>query len=55
MAINTKSVYLGCKYVLQQMLKQEKHSSGDRGWIINMSSVYGLVGGYNNCAWAPPL
>lgn len=26
------------------MLDQEPHSSGDRGWIINLSSIYGLVG-----------
>lgn len=28
------------------MLKQDPHPSGDRGWIINMSSIYGLTGGY---------
>ena len=43
-AVNGKSVWLGCKYVLAQMVKQEPHSSGDRGWIINLSSIYGLVG-----------
>lgn len=44
MAVNGKSVWLGCKYVIAQMLKQEPHWSGDRGWIINVSSIYGLVG-----------
>ena len=44
MAVNGKSVWLGCKYVIGQMLKQEPHSSGDRGWVINLSSIYGLVG-----------
>ena len=26
------------------MLAQDPHPSGDRGWIINISSIYGLVG-----------
>lgn len=43
--VNTKSVFLGCKYAIAQMLKQEPHSSGDRGWVINLGSVWGLVGG----------
>ncbi|KAE8370253.1 hypothetical protein BDV27DRAFT_170852 [Aspergillus caelatus] len=42
--VNTKSVFLGCKYAIAQMLKQEPHSSGDRGWVINLGSVWGLVG-----------
>jgi len=46
MAVNAKSVFLGCKYGIAQMLRQDLRSSGDRGWIINMSSIYGLVGGY---------
>lgn len=49
MAVNTKSVFLGCKYACAQMVKQEAHASGDRGWIVNISSIYGLVGGVRNC------
>ncbi|KAI8625858.1 NAD(P)-binding protein [Xylariaceae sp. FL1651] len=52
MAVNTKSVFLGCKYVIAQMLKQDLHSSGHRGWIINMSSIFGLVGGRHNISYA---
>ncbi|KAF2099208.1 putative short-chain dehydrogenase [Rhizodiscina lignyota] len=48
MSINAKSVFLGCKYAITQMLAQEPHPCGDRGWIINISSIYGLVGGANN-------
>lgn len=48
MAVNVKSIFLGCKYVIAQMLKQDVHPSGDRGWIINLSSIYGLVGGFYN-------
>ena len=43
MRVNAKSVFLGCKYAIAQMLKQEPHPSGDRGWIINMSSIMGIV------------
>jgi NAD(P)-dependent dehydrogenase (short-subunit alcohol dehydrogenase family) len=43
MRINAKSVFLGCKYAAGQMLKQEPHVSGDRGWIINMSSIMGII------------
>ncbi|KAJ5343624.1 uncharacterized protein N7506_003448 [Penicillium brevicompactum] len=42
MRVNTKSIFLGCKYALTQMLAQEPHSSGDRGWIINISSILGI-------------
>lgn len=49
MAVNTRSVFLGCKYACGQMAKQEANEAGDRGFIINISSIYGLVGGYNNC------
>ncbi|CAG8974525.1 hypothetical protein HYALB_00005795 [Hymenoscyphus albidus] len=52
MKVNAKSVFLGCKYAIAQMLQQGPHSSGDRGWIINMSSVYGLVGGTFTCSYA---
>lgn len=53
-AVNAKGVWLSCKYATKQMLVQEplKRSGGlaegqldeDRGWIINMCSVLGLVG-----------
>mgnify|MGYP002717845454 FL=1 len=46
--VNAKSVFLGCKYALTQMLAQEPHSSGDRGWIINISSIMGMIGGPEN-------
>lgn len=45
MRVNAKSVFLGCKYAIAQMLDQKPHESGDKGWIINISSIYGLVGG----------
>lgn len=43
MRVNTKSVFLGCKFALRQMLAQEPHESGDRGWIINTSSIMALI------------
>ena len=38
MTVNVKSVYLGCKYVIPQMLKQ------GGGAIINTASVAGMIG-----------
>ncbi len=38
LAINLKSVFLGCKYAIREMLKAG-------GAIVNLSSVLGLVGG----------
>lgn len=42
--VNTKGVFLGCKYASAQMRTQEPHPNGDRGWIINIGSVLGLAG-----------
>ncbi|KAI1737920.1 hypothetical protein F4680DRAFT_460242 [Xylaria scruposa] len=50
MAVNVKSVYLTSKFTIEQMLKQDLYPSGDRGWIINISSIFGLIGGHANCA-----
>jgi NAD(P)-dependent dehydrogenase (short-subunit alcohol dehydrogenase family) len=44
MRVNARGTFLGCKYAIGQMMKQDPHPSGDRGWIINLSSVAGLVG-----------
>ncbi|GME62416.1 NAD(P)-binding protein [Neofusicoccum parvum] len=48
MRINARSVFLGCKHAIAQMLRQDPHESGDRGWIINMSSIMGLIAGPQN-------
>ncbi|GAB7343813.1 hypothetical protein MBLNU457_1784t1 [Dothideomycetes sp. NU457] len=42
-AVNFKGVWLGMKYATAQMLKQDPLPSGDRGWIVNMASIFGLV------------
>ena len=44
MRVNTRSVFLGSKYAIRQFLAQDSHPSGSRGWIVNISSIYGLVG-----------
>ena len=44
MSVNSRGVFLGCKYAAQRMISQDPHPSGDRGWIINIASVAGLVG-----------
>lgn len=42
--VNVKGTMLGCKFASRQMIKQEPHKSGHRGWIVNLGSIYGLVG-----------
>lgn len=43
--VNSKGVFLGCKYAIAQMLKQDIIAEdGDRGWVINMASVAGWIG-----------
>ena len=44
MNVNSRSVFLGCKYACAQFLNQTPHSSGHKGWIINTASIMGLVG-----------
>lgn len=44
MTTNSRSVFLGCKYACAQFMSQAPHVSGHRGWIINTSSIMGLVG-----------
>ncbi|KAL9588124.1 MAG: hypothetical protein Q9203_003068 [Teloschistes exilis] len=44
MTVNSRSVFLGCKYACAQFLQQKLHPSGHRGWIINTASIMGLVG-----------
>jgi len=44
MNINAKGVFLGCKYAITQMLKQDLlPGQKDRGWIINTASVQSIV------------
>ncbi|KEQ69794.1 gluconate 5-dehydrogenase [Aureobasidium namibiae CBS 147.97] len=45
--VNSKGVFLGCKYASRQMLSQEPHPNGDRGWIVNVASIFGMVGTSN--------
>lgn len=49
LAINTRGVWICCKYALKQMLEQEPrepNARGERtrGWIVNAASMLGLVG-----------
>jgi NAD(P)-dependent dehydrogenase (short-subunit alcohol dehydrogenase family) len=44
MAVNAKGVWLGCKYAITQMLKQEPLETGSRGKIVNIASVAALIG-----------
>jgi NAD(P)-dependent dehydrogenase (short-subunit alcohol dehydrogenase family) len=44
MDVNAKGVWLGCKFAITQMLKQESPNEGSRGRVINVASIAGLVG-----------
>lgn len=50
--INSRGVFLGVKYASKQMVSQKPHPSGDRGWIINLASIFGLVAAKNTVAYA---
>ena len=47
--VNVKGVFLGVKFASRQMKEQEPGPSGDRGWIINLASVFGLGGAPGSC------
>ncbi|OQV08753.1 hypothetical protein CLAIMM_12976 [Cladophialophora immunda] len=42
--VNVRGVFLGCKYAVEQMLKQTPKFGSDRGWIINIASVLSFGG-----------
>jgi NAD(P)-dependent dehydrogenase (short-subunit alcohol dehydrogenase family) len=45
LATSLTSVYLGCKYAIPYMQKQ------DAGWIVNIASIFGLVAGRRRPAY----
>lgn len=47
--VNATGVFYGVRAASAQMIKQEPLSCGDRGWIINLSSIYGSVALPNHC------
>ena len=51
MDVNVNGVFYGIKYAAAQMVKQEPLPNGDRGWILNACSVYGLRAGKNIAAY----
>ena len=57
MAINSKGIFLGCKYAAKQMLAQEPLKDADgkeksRGWIVNTASIQGFVPYYGTPSYA---
>lgn len=51
LSVNVHGVFHGVKYASLAMKDQSPHPNGDRGWIINMASVYGLGGGQNSSGY----
>lgn len=51
MNVNGKGVWLGCKYAITQMMRQEPRTDGVRGRVINIASIGGLVGLANEPAY----
>ncbi|KAL9034555.1 MAG: hypothetical protein Q9214_006995, partial [Letrouitia sp. 1 TL-2023] len=43
-SVNARGTFLGCKYAAQQFLSQELDANGERGCIINVTSVAGFLG-----------
>jgi NAD(P)-dependent dehydrogenase (short-subunit alcohol dehydrogenase family) len=44
MRINTRGVFLGCKYAVRQFKAQVPHPNGMRGWIVNLASMVSNIG-----------
>lgn len=51
LSINGTGVFYGVRAAAAQMVKQEPHSSGDRGWIVNLSSIYGRISVAGSGKW----
>ncbi|KAJ4363849.1 hypothetical protein N0V95_000918 [Ascochyta clinopodiicola] len=49
--VNVRGVFHGIKFAARAMKDQQPHANGDRGWIINLSSVYGLGGGTDSSGY----
>lgn len=49
--VNVHGVFYGIKYASAQMIKQDPLPCGDRGWILNAASIYGLVGTEDSVAY----
>ena len=43
MSVNANGVFFCVRAAGAQMIKQDPHDNGDRGWIINLASIYGLI------------
>jgi NAD(P)-dependent dehydrogenase (short-subunit alcohol dehydrogenase family) len=55
MHVNTTAVWSGCRAASAQMMKQPPRTNGDRGWIINLSSIYGLTATAGNGKTSPSV
>ncbi|WPH00020.1 putative short chain type dehydrogenase [Acrodontium crateriforme] len=49
--INCNGVFYGTRAAARQMKDQEPLGLGDRGWIVNLASIYGQIAAANNVAY----
>lgn len=43
MAVNSTGVFNGIHAASAQMIIQDPYPNGDRGWIVNLASIFGVV------------
>ncbi|KAK3713169.1 hypothetical protein LTR37_008602 [Vermiconidia calcicola] len=57
-SVNTRGVWLCCKYALKQMMEQEPREANargerTRGWVVNAASMLGLITYPNTSCYTP--
>lgn len=48
MGVNATGVLNACRAATAQMMKQSPLPNGDRGWVVNIASIYGQTGAAGN-------
>ncbi|KAL2074509.1 hypothetical protein VTL71DRAFT_8287 [Oculimacula yallundae] len=51
MAVNTTGLLYACRAAISQMVNQSPLPTGDRGWVVNISSIYGQTAVTGNTAY----
>ena len=48
LGVNATGLLNACRAATAQMMKQEPLSTGSRGWVVNISSIYGQTAAPGN-------